>query len=262
MMMDKKRMVLSVKDVEICYRVVRPLFFLQVFRKGRKKKSRYFRAVKGVSFDIGQGEIVGIIGKNGSGKSTLLRAIAGIYDPDKGQIDLCGNSVGLMAIGVGFINELSGRDNIYLSGMLLGFSRSQIDKKVDEIIAFSELGDFIDETVGSYSSGMYSKLAFSITAIMEMDILLVDETLSVGDRRFKRKSQDKMLELIQRDDKTVLIVSHNTGTLKDLCQRVLWLDDGKIVMDGETQQVLNAYEQKVDQDLLEKKVDRTEVVAK
>ncbi len=245
---DTREISLSVQDVTIAYRVVRPIALLDIFRKKSKgkRKGKYFKAVKGVSFEIDRGEIVGMIGKNGSGKSTLLRAIANIYSPDTGSIDVHGNSVGLMAIGVGFVNDLSGRDNVYLSGMLMGFTKQQIEEKMNEIIDFSELEEFIDEPVRSYSSGMHSKLAFSITAIMETDIMLVDETLSVGDRRFKKKSAEKMQSLIVSKDKTVLIVSHTTNTLRELCERVIWLDGGKIRMDGEANEVLDAYEEAID----------------
>ena len=241
----RREVVLSVKDVHITYRIVRPFAFLSFSRKNRKKP-KIFRAVKGVSFDVYHGEIVGLIGKNGSGKSTLLRAIADIYSPDEGSIDTHGNTVGLMAIGVGFVNDLSGRDNIYLAGMLLGFNKKQVEEKIDEIIEFSELTDFIDEPVQSYSTGMYSKLAFSITAIMETDIMLVDETLSVGDRRFRQKSSAKMLELIHDENKTVIVVSHSSDVLRDLCNRVIWLEDGQIRMEGDTETVLRAYEEFMD----------------
>lgn len=236
-----RQIALSVKDVSIAYRTVRPLAFFDFLKKGKPKKEKCFRAVRGVSFDVYKGEIIGMVGKNGSGKSTLLRAVAGIYAPDTGTINTFGHSVALMAIGVGFVNELSGRDNVYLSGMLMGYNKQQIDEKMDAIIEFAEIGDFIDEPVRSYSSGMHSKLAFSITAIMEADIMLVDETLSVGDTRFKKKSFDKMKELIRDDSKTVLIVSHSMSTLEELCERVIWMDKGKIRMIGDAKTVLSEY---------------------
>lgn len=209
----------------------------------KKKKTRDFVAINDVSFEVKKGNILGIIGKNGSGKSTLLRAIAGVFALDKGKINLYGNTVSLLSIGVGFLPKLSGYENIYLSGMLLGFSKAQIDKKIKEIIDFSELKDFIYEPVSKYSSGMYSKLAFSITAILETDIILIDEVLSVGDIAFKRKSYNKMKELISDDDRTVIIVSHSTSTLKELCDEVIWLKDGKIYMKGKALEVLNKYEE-------------------
>ena len=240
---QSRKIALSVQDVRIAYRVVKPVSISKLIKGERKPGDRYFEAVKGVSFDVYDGEIVGLIGKNGSGKSTLLRAIANIYAPDAGTIDTFGHSVGLMAVGVGFSNELSGRDNIYLSGMLMGFNRKQIDERIDEIIEFADIGKFIDEPVNSYSSGMHSKLAFSITAIMETDIMLVDETLSVGDARFRKKSSEKMKQLIHDENKTVLIVSHSSSILQELCQRMIWLDNGKVRMAGDTKTVLDAYEE-------------------
>lgn len=202
-----------------------------------------YEAVRGVSFSLPKGEILGIVGKNGSGKSTMLKAIAGIFSPDSGIIDLHGNSVSLLSIGVGFQKKLTGRENILLSGMLLGFSEEQVREKMDEIIEFANLGKFIDMPVKTYSSGMHSKLAFSITAILEADIILIDEVLSVGDARFKKKSYNKMKELISNKDRTVLIVSHSTQTLKELCTSILWLHDGEMKMIGETDEVLTAYDE-------------------
>lgn len=190
-----------------------------------------------------KGEILGIVGKNGSGKSTMLRAIAGIFSPDSGTIDLKGNSVSLLSIGVGFQPKLTGRENIVLSGMLLGFSEEQVRAKMDEIIEFANLGDFIDMPVKTYSSGMHSKLAFSITAILEADIMLIDEVLSVGDAKFKKKSYNKMKELISNEDRTVLIVSHSSETLKELCTSVLWLHEGEMKMIGKPEEVLPAYDE-------------------
>lgn len=239
---QNRKVALSVQDVKISYRVVKPVSVSKLLKRERRREDRLFEAVKGASFEIYNGEIVGMIGKNGSGKSTLLRAIANIYSPDEGTINTYGHSVGLMAVGVGFSNELSGRDNIYLSGMLMGFSKKQIEEKMEEIVSFADIGNFIDEPVRSYSSGMHSKLAFSITAIMETDIMLVDETLSVGDARFRKKSSKKMNELIQDENKTVLIVSHSASILRELCERLIWLDGGKIRMIGNTEEVLAAYE--------------------
>ena len=204
-------------------------------------KTEYFEAVKGITFDVKKGQILGIVGKNGSGKSTLLRAIAGIFSPDEGSIDLHGHSISLMSIGVGFNGALTGRENIYLSGTLLGFSREQINEKIDDIIEFSELGKFIDRPVKTYSSGMHSKLAFSITAILETEIMLVDEVLSVGDAKFKKKSYDKMKSLIEDSNRTVIIVSHSMDALQKLCDSILWIHDGEFKMMGKTEEVLPEY---------------------
>lgn len=218
------------------YSIKKSLFHL------KKCPKKVFTAINHISFSVKKGNILGIVGKNGSGKSTLLNAIAGIFAPDQGNIHLNGNSVSLLSIGVGFQRELTGRENILLSGMLLGFSQEQIKTQMPSIIEFSELGDFIDAPVRTYSSGMYSKLAFSITAILETDIILIDEVLSVGDAKFKKKSYQKMRELISSDERTVLIVSHSSETLRNLCHEILWLDNGKIKMYGNAQEVLAQYD--------------------
>lgn len=210
--------------------------------KHTAEKLEMIHAVKNVSFSLEKGEILGIVGKNGSGKSTMLRAIAGIFVPDSGTIDLKGNSISLLSIGVGFTPELSGRENILLSGMLLGFSEEFIQQKMNSIIEFSELGNFIDYPVRTYSSGMYSKLAFSITASLETDIILIDEVLSVGDERFQKKSYKKMHDLISDNNRTVIIVSHNTETLRSLCSKVLWINNGELVKLGASEDVLNEYQ--------------------
>ncbi len=235
-MMEKT---VEVKDLKISYRTVNPFSF----RKSKKKKSAKEEAVKGISFEIHKGEIVGLIGQNGSGKSTTLRCIAGIISPDEGSVNLFGNSVSLLAIGVGFQKELTGRDNIMLSGLLMGFEEKVILSKMDEIIEFSELGKFIDKPVGSYSSGMYSRLAFAITATLDTDILLIDEVFSVGDARFKKKSNKKMKSLIMDKDRTVIIISHSLETLRTMCDRVIWLDQGKIKMIGKPDEVLDEYKE-------------------
>ena len=209
--------------------------------KGKDHKLNRFVAVKGISFYVREGEILGIIGKNGSGKSTTLNALAGIFSPDSGSIDLNGHSISLLSIGVGFIREMTGRENITLSGMLLGFTEEQVKAKEQEIIDFAEIGEFIDMPVRTYSSGMYSKLAFSITAILETDIMLIDEVLSVGDQKFKKKSYEKMKSLISNKDRTVVIVSHSIETLKQLCDTVMWMHEGQIKRIGDPNEVLDEY---------------------
>ena len=195
------------------------------------------------SYIVKRFDRLGFVGKNGSGKSTMLKAIAGIFSPDKGSIDLHGNSISLLSIGVGFNRKLTGKENIYLSGMLLGFSEEEIKRKEKEIIKFADIGDFINKPVKTYSSGMYSKLAFAITAILETDIMLIDEVLSVGDVKFKEKSYNKMKELISDEHRTVIIVSHSLGTIKELCNEVLWLNDGKVMMIGKPEDVIPKYEE-------------------
>lgn len=232
---------IEVKDLKITYKCVKSLSLRKSFFQLKKSKLEVVEALKEISFDVKKGEILGIVGKNGSGKSTLLKAIAGIFSPDEGSIDLETDSVSLLSIGVGFQKQLSGRENIILSGMLLGFSEQQVRDKMDEIIEFAGLGKFIDMPVKTYSSGMHSKLAFSITAVLETDIMLIDEVLSVGDAKFKKKSYKKMKELITDENRTVVIVSHSTETLEKLCTSLLWLHEGEIRMQGPTDQVLEKY---------------------
>ncbi len=232
---------IEVENLKIRYKCLQKMSIKKSLLSLKKSQVDVFEAVRGVSFKVPKGEIMGIVGKNGSGKSTMLRAIAGIFSADEGSIDLHGHTVSLLSIGVGFQKKLSGRENIYLSGLLLGFTEEQIEEKMDEIIAFSELGRFVDKPVRTYSSGMYSKLAFSITAILETEIMLIDEVLSVGDVRFKKKSFAKMKELISQEDRTVIIVSHSSETLEKLCDTILWLHDGKVKMQGSTEDVLPLY---------------------
>ena len=232
---------IEVDNLCINYRGLKSYSIKRNLLKGKKNKVEDFEAVKNVSFKLKKGEILGLIGKNGSGKSTTLKAIAGIFSPNSGTINLHGNTISLLSIGVGFQQELSGRENILLSGMLLGFSEAEIHARMDEIIEFSELGKFIDAPVRTYSSGMHSKLAFSITAILETDIILIDEVLSVGDAKFKKKSFNKMKQLINDKDRTVIIVSHSNDTISSLCNKVLWLNDGELVKYGDTKEVLKEY---------------------
>lgn len=232
---------IEVKDLKITYKCVKSLSMRKSLFHLRKSKLEVYEALRGISFEVKKGEIMGIVGKNGSGKSTLLRAIAGIFSADSGSIELESDSVSLLSIGVGFQKKLSGRENIILSGMLLGFSEQEVRDKMDEIIEFANLGKFIDMPVKTYSSGMYSKLAFSITVVLETDIMLIDEVLSVGDAKFKKKSYKKMQELIMDENRTVVIVSHSTETLEKLCTSLLWLHEGEIKMQGDTKTVLDAY---------------------
>lgn len=238
----KKNIAITVKDLHITYRGLKKTS-IRASWKNFGGKVELYHALKGVSFEVEEGKILGIIGKNGAGKSTMLRAIAGIFSPDKGKIDLHGRTISLLSIGVGFNKKLTGKENIYLSGMLLGFSEEEIAAKEKEIIKFADIGDFIHKPVKTYSSGMYSKLAFAITAILETDITLIDEVLSVGDAQFKEKSYNKMKELISDDRRTVIIVSHSLGTIKELCDEVLWLNQGEVMMKGPAEEVIPKYEE-------------------
>ena len=241
-MKKDENIAISVKNLHISYKELAKSSIRSSWSK-KRKKAEDFEALRGVSFEVEEGKILGVIGKNGSGKSTLLRAIAGIFSPDKGSIDLHNNTVSLLSIGVGFNNKLTGYENIYLSGMLLGFSESEIKNKEKDIIDFADIGKFIYKPVKTYSSGMYSKLAFAITAILETDIILIDEVLSVGDAKFKEKSYNKMKELISDDKRTVVIVSHSLGTIKELCDEVIWLNDGKIVDSGKSEEIIKKYKE-------------------
>ena len=240
-MKKKNDISITVNNLHIMYKGISRTTIRNIF-KISNKKNEVFEALKGISFEVKEGKILGVIGKNGSGKSTLLKAIAGIFSPDKGTINLHGNSVSLLSIGVGFNNKLSGYENIYLSGMLLGFTEEEIKNKEQEIIDFADIGDFLYKPVKTYSSGMYSKLAFAITAILETSIMLIDEVLSVGDAKFKEKSYNKMKELIEDKKRTVIIVSHNLKTLSELCDEVIWIDDGKIVKQGKPEKIIAEYE--------------------
>ena len=238
--MEEKHAI-EVKDLVISYQNLKKTSIKKTLLHLKRQKPDRFVAVKGISFYVREGEILGIIGKNGSGKSTTLNALAGIFSPDSGSIDLNGHSISLLSIGVGFIREMTGRENITLSGMLLGFTEEQVKAKEQEIIDFAEIGEFIDMPVRTYSSGMYSKLAFSITAILETDIMLIDEVLSVGDQKFKKKSYEKMKSLISNKDRTVVIVSHSIETLKQLCDTVMWMHEGQIKRLGDPDEVLDEY---------------------
>ena len=234
---------IEVRNLHIRYKCLHNMAIRRSLFKLRKNKADVFEAVKGISFDVKKGEIVGLVGKNGSGKSTTLRAIAGIFSPDEGTIENYTDSLALLSIGVGFQNRLTGRENIYLSGMLLGYPKDKITEKMDEIISFAEIGKFIDMPVRTYSSGMFSKLAFSITAILEPKIMLVDEVLSVGDAKFRKKSGAKMQELIKDESRTVILVSHNSDTIRKFCDRVIWLHEGDIKMIGPTDEVMPVYDE-------------------
>lgn len=210
------------------------------FLKG-KQQYEEFHALENVTFDVKRGEIFGVIGRNGAGKSTLLKVVSGIYKPTSGKAVSAGRIAPMLELGSGFDQELSGHDNIFLNGAILGFTEDFLKQKYDEIVAFSELGEFIHQPIKTYSSGMMMRLAFSVATIVEPEILIVDEILAVGDASFQQKSRARMLELMQGGT-TVLFVSHSMDQIREMCDRVLWLDHGTVKMIGETQQVCDAYE--------------------
>ena len=197
-------------------------------------------AVKDVGFEVSPGEAVGIIGRNGAGKSTLLKLLSRITEPTTGRIELYGRIASLLEVGTGFHPELSGRDNIFLNGAILGMGRREIAKKFDEIVAFAEVERFVDTPVKHFSSGMYLRLAFAVAAHLEPEILLVDEVLAVGDSRFQRKCLDKMQD-VGKEGRTVLFVSHNMSAITRLCSRTILLDGGKVIGDGPSSQIVSAY---------------------
>ncbi len=208
----------------------------------REKKS--FHAVKDVSFTIQHGENTAIIGTNGSGKSTLLRMLAGTLIPDFGSLEIHSESTSLLALGAGVNPNLTGRENIYLSGLLLGLTKGQIDDRIEEMIEFAEIGEFIDHPMKTYSSGMVSRLSFSVVSSIEPDLLLIDELFSVGDAHFRKKSGDKIQKMID-DDRTVVMVSHSMDIIRKNCKRVLWLERGVLKMDGTPEEVIPMYEKAI-----------------
>lgn len=236
----KKEYAIIVDNLSVNYRSMKSFRIKSNILKIWKKKD-VFTALKNINFKIEKGSVIGIIGRNGSGKSTLLKTIAGIFSPDTGTVDIKDNTVALLSIGLGFNVELSGYENIILSGLLLGFTKEKINEKIDEIIEFSELGDFIYKPVKTYSSGMHSKLAFSITTLLDTDILLIDEVLSVGDISFREKSYAKIKEIIKNKDKTILIVSHSLNTIKEICSKTIWIDNGNLIDFDTTEKVVDNY---------------------
>ena len=217
--------------------------FISLFsrKKKKNKEKNKFWALKDVSFHVKKGEVVGIIGSNGAGKSTLLKTISGVMKPTKGHVEVHGVISPMIELGAGFDMELTARENIYLNGAILGYSKSFIDEKFDEIVDFSELKDFLDVPVKNFSSGMVAKLAFSIATIVNPEVLIVDEILSVGDIKFQEKSKNKMMEMISGGT-TVLFVSHSLQAIKDLCSKVVWIEHGQIVKIGDAKVVCDEYE--------------------
>ena len=216
------------------------MMFIRIFDKRKRNKKEYFWALKDVSFKVEKGAVVGIVGANGAGKSTILKVVSGVYKPTKGKVEVNGNISPMIELGAGFDGELTARENIYLNGAILGYSKEFIDEKFDEIVKFSELKDFLDVPVKNFSSGMVAKLAFSISTVVEPEVLIVDEILSVGDIKFQEKSKNKMMSMINGGT-TVLYVSHSLQSIKDLCNKVLWLDHGKVVDFGETKDICDRY---------------------
>ena len=218
------------------------LFFINFFSNIRKNKEKPkdFWALQNISFDVKKGEVIGFVGGNGAGKSTLLKLVSGVMKPTKGSIEIGGNICPMIELGAGFDMDLTARENIYLNGSILGYSRAFINEKFNEIVEFSELQEFLDVPIRNFSSGMTARLAFSIATIVDPEILIVDEILSVGDIAFQKKSENKMKSMIGGGT-TVLYVSHSVASVKAICTRVIWIDHGHIMMDGKTDEVIDAY---------------------
>jgi lipopolysaccharide transport system ATP-binding protein len=212
----------------------------RILRGGKRPEDQILWALRDIDFEVRQGEVVGIIGRNGAGKSTLLKVLSRITEPTVGRVRVAGRVGSLLEVGTGFHPELTGRENIYLNGAILGMRRAEIDRRFDEIVAFSEIEKFIDTAVKHYSSGMFLRLAFAVAAHLTPEILLVDEVLAVGDDRFQKKCMGKM-ESVGKEGRTVLFVSHNMTAIHRLCQRVVLLEDGKVKADGETSDIISQY---------------------
>ena len=210
------------------------------FKKKKKKKKDEFWALRDISFEVKKGEVIGLIGSNGAGKSTLLKIVSGVMKPTIGKVKVSGVISPMIELGAGFDMELTARENIFLNGAILGYSKQFLESKFDEIVEFSELKDFLDVPVKNFSSGMTAKLAFSIATIVDPEILIVDEILSVGDIKFQEKSKNKMLEMI-KGGTTVLYVSHSLDSIRQLCDRVVWIEHGKMVKVGKTDEICDEY---------------------
>src|SRR4051812_38989237 len=205
-----------------------PLQWLRQRAENKSRSREEFWALKNISLEVQQGEVVGVIGRNGAGKSTLLKILSRITEPAEGRIEIEGRVASLLEVGTGFHQELTGRENIFLNGAILGMGRLEIKRKFDEIVAFSEIEKFLDTPVKRYSSGMYVRLAFAVAAHLEPEILIVDEVLAVGDTEFQKKCLGKMDEVSRREGRTVLLVTHQLSTISKLCQTAIWLDRGSI----------------------------------
>ena len=234
----------AVEDVSISYRASyekKPTLRTTLVRLGRRQRIvRQIQAVKDVSFDVPQGAVMGLVGANGAGKSTLMRAIAGILPPDTGRITVRGRVSTLLALGVGFNRDLTGRQNVILGGLAAGLSRSEIEARYDQIADFTELDEFMDMPMRTYSAGMFSRLAFSVAVHLDPDILLIDEALSTGDAHFKQKSFQKMKEMCAGAH-AIVLVTHALGSVKELCDEAAWLHKGELQLRGDPEKVVRAY---------------------
>ena len=235
---------IKVENLSVTYRTSvekRPTLRSTVTRLGRGERTIHeIEALRDVSFSVPRGSVLGLVGANGAGKSTLVRTVAGILPPTDGRVEVHGRVSTLLALGVGFNKSLTGRENVVLGGLAAGLSRAELDEKYHQIADFAELGDFMDLPMRTYSSGMYGRLAFAVAVHMDPDILLIDEALSVGDARFKRKSFDKMQELCA-EARTIVLVTHALRSVQELCSEAIWLDKGRLAMSADPESVVEAY---------------------
>jgi teichoic acid transport system ATP-binding protein len=235
---------IRVEDVSLTYRTsleASPTLKTTVLKLGRRERViREVEALKHVSFTVPHGQVLGVVGANGAGKSTLMRVMSGILPPTRGRVEVQGRVSTLLALGVGFNRKLTGRENVVLGGLAAGLDRDELAAKYDEIVAFAELEDFMDMPMRTYSSGMYGRLGFSVAVNMDPDILIIDEALSVGDARFRKKSFRRMRELCDQD-RTVVLVSHALGTIEQLCDQAIWMDHGVLRMWDDPSAVISAY---------------------
>ena len=235
---------IRVQDVSVTYRTSlerAPTLKSTLLRLGRRERIiREIEAIKDVSFEVPHGKVMGVVGANGAGKSTLMRTVAGILPPTRGRVEVHGRVSTLLSLGVGFNRKLTGRQNVVLGGLAAGLTRAELREKYDEIVEFAELEDFMDMPMRTYSSGMYGRLAFAVAVTMHPDILIIDEALSVGDARFRRKSFNRMRELCA-EDRTILLVSHALGSIEKLCDEAIWMEKGRMRMWDEPHAVVAAY---------------------
>ena len=233
---------IRVEHLSKCYHIyAEPAHrLLQMLARGRRRYFREFWALRDVSFTIARGEAVGIVGRNGSGKSTLLQLICGTLSPTTGEVSTRGRIAALLELGSGFNPEFTGRENVFLNGTILGLTRAEVESRYDEIVAFADIGEFIDQPIKTYSSGMYVRLAFAVQVCLDPDILVVDEALAVGDAYFVHRCFHR-IRALKAQGKTILFVSHDTGSVKDLCDRAIWIDSGEVKMIGRPEDVTMHY---------------------
>jgi ABC-type polysaccharide/polyol phosphate transport system ATPase subunit len=235
---------IRVEDVSVTYRTPlerRPTLKGTLLRLGRRERIiREIEALQQVSFEVPHGKVLGVVGANGAGKSTLMRTVAGILPPTRGRVEVHGRMSTLLSLGVGFNRKLTGRENVVLGGLAAGLTRSELADKYEEIVEFAELEEFMDMPMRTYSSGMYGRLAFAVAVTMHPDILIIDEALSVGDARFRRKSFERMRELCG-EDRTILLVSHALGSIEELCDEAIWLHKGRMRLWDDPPAVIDAY---------------------